>query len=127
VIALTTIQYHRRSRDVLVARYRASKSRARKNVPRDVVPFRVRGAGEVMFWLPEVRALVPGDRLVADEGGLTLCHESWIRHRGLSHRDLATLLRPLLELPIEMILVSHGEPVLRRGRSELQRVLDRHR
>jgi hypothetical protein len=28
-------------------------------------------------------------------------------------------MRPLLELPVERLLVSHGEPVLRDGRAEL--------
>ena len=37
--------------------------------------------------------------------------------------ELADLLRPLLALPIELVLVSHGKPVLRRGRSALERAL----
>jgi hypothetical protein len=32
---------------------------------------------------------------------------------------LAELLSPLLELPIERVLVSHGEPVLHYGRAAL--------
>jgi hypothetical protein len=32
-------------------------------------------------------------------------------------------LRPLLDLPIELILVSHGEPVLAGGREALARAL----
>jgi hypothetical protein len=32
-------------------------------------------------------------------------------------------LRPLLDLPVEMVLVSHGEPVLRDGRNALARAL----
>ena len=38
---------------------------------------------------------------------------------------LARLMRPLLELPIERVLVSHGEPVLRDGRAALARALAR--
>jgi hypothetical protein len=33
-------------------------------------------------------------------------------------------MRPLLDLPIEMVLVSHGEPVLSDGRHALARALD---
>jgi hypothetical protein len=32
-------------------------------------------------------------------------------------------MRPLLELPIERVLVSHGEPVLRGGHAALARAL----
>ena len=62
VLVLTTIAWHRRSRDEVVARYDASTSRARNNLPSQVVPIPLRGAGETMFWLPDVRTLVPGDR-----------------------------------------------------------------
>ena len=36
---------------------------------------------------------------------------------------LAKALRPLLDLEIERVLVSHGEPVLRRGREALEAAL----
>jgi hypothetical protein len=38
--------------------------------------------------------------------------------------QLAEQLRPLLELPIERVLVSHGEPVLSGGREALAEALD---
>jgi hypothetical protein len=38
-------------------------------------------------------------------------------------RALRSLLEPLLELPIERVLVSHGEPVLTNGVSALSRCL----
>jgi hypothetical protein len=36
---------------------------------------------------------------------------------------LAELLRPLVDLPIERVLVSHGEPVLRGARAALVRAI----
>jgi hypothetical protein len=36
---------------------------------------------------------------------------------------LRVALRPLLELPIELVLVSHGKPVLEGGRDALERAL----
>ena len=64
---------------------------------------------EVLFWIPEHHALVVGDALMGDgEGGLRL---SW---RGATRRAYV----PLLELEVELVLVSHGEPV--RGDAELQ-------
>jgi hypothetical protein len=126
VLVLTTIGWHRRSREAVVARYDASTSRARKNLPSQVVPIPLRGAGETMFWLPEVRALVPGDRLLGDgAGGVRVCPDSWLSYlRGsIDGSQLRTLLAPLLELPVERVLSSHGEPVLSGGHEALRRAL----
>ena len=127
VSILTTIQFHRRSRDMLAERYGASTSRARNRLPAGVESFPIRGAGETMFWLAEHRALVPGDRIIgAKGGGLRTCPDSWLGYlpSGLSVAKLRARLRPLLELPIEAVLVSHGDPVLRAGRAALARALE---
>lgn len=127
VVILTTLQFHRRSREELVARYGASTSRAKKSLPDDVETIQIRGAGETMVWLPEHRALVPGDRLLgAEDGGVRLCPESWLRYlpSKMSQAQLRKALQPLLELPVEMVLVSHGEPVVSGGREALVRALD---
>jgi hypothetical protein len=122
VFALTTIGFHRRSRPELVSRYGAGSSRARAALPAGVEAIPLRGAGEVAFWLADHRALVFGDRVLgAPGGGLRLCPESWLGY--LAGKPtlgrLRELLRPLLELPVERVLVSHGEPVLSRGREAL--------
>jgi hypothetical protein len=123
VSVLTTIRWHRRSRDDLVRRYGASTSRSRKSLPDGVEAFSLRGAGETIFWLPEPRALIPGDRILgAPGGGLRLCPDSWLPAR-IDRAELRELLVPLLELPVERVLVSHGEPVLRGGRAALERAL----
>jgi hypothetical protein len=122
VAILTTIKWHRRSRDELARRYSAATSRARKALPAGVQSLPIRGAGETMFWIPAGSALVPGDRIMgAAGGGLRLCPESWLRYlsSGISLADLAARLRPLLDLPIERVLTSHGEPVLADGRAAL--------
>jgi hypothetical protein len=127
VAILTTLQFHRRSREELAARYDASTSRARENLPAGVETVLVKGAGETMVWLPGPRALVPGDRLLgADGGGLRLCPDSWLRYlpSGMRAAGLRDALRPLLDLPAEMVLVSHGEPVLRGGRDAIARALE---
>ena len=127
VCVLTTIRWHRRSRNAFVARYGAATSRARATLPAGVETRPIRGAGETMVWLPEHDALVPGDRLLGGDGGrLEVCPDSWLRYldTGITRVELAEALRPLLELPIEMVLVSHGPPVLRRGREALARALD---
>ena len=79
-----------------------------------------------MFWLAEHRALVPGDRIIgAPGGGLRLCPGVVARLPAERHHvaELAEALRPLLELPIERVLVSHGEPVLSGGRNALAAAL----
>jgi glyoxylase-like metal-dependent hydrolase (beta-lactamase superfamily II) len=127
VVILTTLQFHRRSRDELAACYGASTSRAKKALPEGVETIQIRGAGETMVWLPEQRALIPGDRLLGgDSGGLRLCPDSWLRYlpSKMTQAQLRKALGPLLELPVEMVLVSHGEPVLRGGREALVQALD---
>jgi hypothetical protein len=127
VVILTTLQFHRRSREKLVARYDASTSRAKKSLPDHVETIQIRGAGETMVWLPEHRALIPGDRLLGgDRGDLRLCPESWLRYlpSKMSQAQLSNALRPLLDLPVEMVLVSHGEPVLSGGTEALVRALE---
>lgn len=126
VHVLTTIKWHRRSRDELVERYGAQVSRARDALPAGVESIPIDGAGETMFWLPVTRTLVPGDRLLGDDGGgLRLCPESWLSYLP-SRIGLARLreaLRPLLELDTRRVLVSHGDPVLRDGGGAIARAL----
>jgi hypothetical protein len=126
VLALTTIGFHRRSRDELVGRYGATTSRAKRNLPRGVCAMPIRGAGETIFWLPRQRALVPGDRILgAEDGGLRICPDSWLAYlpSRITPVELRESLRPLLELPVERVLVSHGQPVLADGHLALAEAL----
>jgi hypothetical protein len=126
VVIITTLQFHRRSRERLADRYNASTSRARQSLPAGIETIQIKGAGETMVWLPEHRALVPGDRLLGDErGGLRLSPDSWLRYlpSGMRQPQLREALRPLLDLPVEMVLTSHGQPVLTGGQDVLASVL----
>lgn len=121
---LTTLAVHRRDRELVAERLGASTSRAAATLPAGVEPMPLRGAAEVAFWLEPQRALVFGDRVIADgDGGLRMCPESWLRWVDVDTAALAELLRPLLELPIERVIVSHGEPVLADGRAALERAI----
>ena len=129
VSILTTIKWHRRSRDELARRFGARTSRARAQLPACVEAKPIRGAGETMFWLADHAALVPGDRIMgASGGGLRLCPESWLEYLPRASRptlaEMAARMRPLLDLPIERVLVSHGDPVLGDGREALARALE---
>jgi hypothetical protein len=120
VAILVTVKWHERSRAELTLRYDASTT-----LPEGVEAFEIPGAGETIFWIPEHGALVSGDRILGDRPpGLRMCPESWLRHLGgYTPEDLRADLQPLLDLPVEMVLVSHGEPVLRDGHAALERAL----
>lgn len=85
-------------------------------------------SSEVLYWLPDHRAVVVGDVLLgagakpnATTERLRLCPERWL---GMAtHEDLREALAPLLELPVESVLVSHGEPVLTGGARALATAL----
>jgi hypothetical protein len=124
VSILTTIRWHRRDREQLAERYSSTTSRAWNAIPPGVEPKPLRGAGETLYWLPKVATLVAGDRLIgAREGGLAVCPQSWLNAVHVNRVGLIELLRPLVELPIERVLVSHGEPVLQDGRAALVRAI----
>jgi glyoxylase-like metal-dependent hydrolase (beta-lactamase superfamily II) len=77
---------------------------------------------ETIYWLPEQRALVPGDSLLGDgSGGVRVTPASWLSNT--TPRDFKRSLRGLLDLPVEMVLLSHGEPVLKNGHAALERAL----
>ena len=87
----------------------------------------MRGADwvEAMFFLEPWRALVTGDLLVGDDGGVRVPvdwfpteEQDWARE-GLKER----LREAIGRRDVELVLVSHGEPVLERGRDALQRAL----
>ena len=92
-------------------------------LPGGITAFATARAHEVVFWLPEHRAVVPGDVLLGDgKGGIRVCPKSWLPERS-SHADLAASLSPLLDLQVKRVLLSHGEPVLGEGRAALAAAL----
>ena len=118
VAVILTVYWHSRSADEIAARYGASRE-----PPAGVEVFPIdRGYEEVVFWLPEPRALVAGDALLgAPDGGVRLCPPSW--RTKVDDAVFRSSLARLLELPVERVLVSHGEPVLENGRDALARAL----
>jgi hypothetical protein len=61
--------------------------------------------------------------LEAGDRGLHVCPISWLP-KGETAERLATALAPLRELPVELVLVSHGPPILEGGREALAQALD---
>jgi hypothetical protein len=93
--------------------------RAGDELPAEIRAFQTARAAEVVYWLPEQRALAIGDVLLGSP--LRLCPPGWLGKH--THDDLRESLRPVLELPVERVLVSHGEPVLDGGHAALSEVL----
>jgi glyoxylase-like metal-dependent hydrolase (beta-lactamase superfamily II) len=133
---LLTIFWHARSTRELGARRLWAHARARRPLerrgltltdpirPGDELPGGIQAletgrSGELVYWLPEQKALVAGDVLLG--GPLRICPDSWIGKAG--QPAVREALRPALDLPIELVLVSHGEPVLKNGKAALREVL----
>jgi hypothetical protein len=127
VVVLTTIRFHGRSRDAVLERYGGENVRYDAPMPEGIEAFVVEGFGETVYWLPEPRALVPGDLLIGDgEGGIRMCPEAWLRGylpEGARVAELREALGPLLELPAEHVLASHWSPVIGGGHAALERAL----
>ena len=97
-------------------------------LPGGLRAFQTARVNEVVFWLPDQRAVAVGDVLLgagakpqATDERLRLCPERWLGKA--THTDLRESLRPLLALPVQRVLVAHGKPVLRAGKRALERVL----
>jgi len=126
VSVLTTIRFHGRSRDAVLARYGGTEVGLGEPMPDGVEALPFLRFDETMYWLPGPRALVPGDRLVGDgAGGVRLCPESWLDYIPMcgTLEDLRVSLRPLLELPVEHVLVSYWDPVVGGGAAALAAAL----
>lgn len=80
-------------------------------------------AFEVLYWLPAHSALVAGDVLLGSpDGGVRVCPDSWLGDRDPA--EVRASLRRLLDLPVELLLLTHGEPVLADGKAALQAALE---
>lgn len=119
-VVLTTVSDHARSAAEVVGRYGASD-----RTVDDIAGLQAIATArfeEIVYWLGPYRALVAGDVLLADDaGGVRVCPDDWCE--GLDHDAVWASLRPLLELPVELVLVSHGAPVLSGGHAALVHAL----
>jgi glyoxylase-like metal-dependent hydrolase (beta-lactamase superfamily II) len=141
---LLTIHWHTRSAGEIASRFddahiwansrnRAAVSRRAQvtdvfrvgdELPAGLVALEARPRSEVLFWEPRSRALVVGDALLGDGekgSGLHTCPGWWLP----DSTDLPALrqaLHPALDLPIELVLPSHGAPVLSGAKQALAEV-----
>ena len=121
---LLTVDAHSRSNAELAERYGVEPAMLppeRPELPAGVEIAAETGLapGEFVFWLPEHRALVCGDVIVGRGHGLEVV-QAWVADR---YEAVLAELRPLLELPVDRVLVTHGEPVLEDGLEALEKAL----
>jgi glyoxylase-like metal-dependent hydrolase (beta-lactamase superfamily II) len=87
-------------------------------LPIGVEVFPGRDHNDVVLWIEGHRAVVSGDTL-ADFGHGAEIPAEWLRG-GVTREQVAERLRPLLDLPVEHLLLTHGGP---RDRAALEQAL----
>jgi glyoxylase-like metal-dependent hydrolase (beta-lactamase superfamily II) len=116
-VILLTAAWHARSARLLHDRYGAEDF-----VPDGIEIHAVEGAPEeqLAYFIRPHRALVVAEIFAGDgHGGLALVQSPAFTDRAALDRSL----RALLELPVERVLVSHGEPVLDGGLDAIRSAL----
>ena len=74
---------------------------------------------DLVLWIGDHRAVIAGDTLVDFGSGLEM-NTRWYDDVGATRDAVVPGLRPLLELPVEHVLMTHGGPT---DRAALERVL----
>ena len=110
VAVLVTSHWHGRSAAEIEGRYAATRE-----PPPGVQAIPV-SHEEVVYWLPAYAALVAGDALLGGPDELRLQPPDWLEG---DYPAFVAAMGNLLELPVERVLPSHGEPVLDRAREAL--------
>ena len=87
-------------------------------LPVGLEAFPGREHNDLVLWIEGRRVVVAGDTL-ADFGSGIEIQEEWLRG-GVTREEVADALRPLLELPVELVLPAHGAPT---DRAALERAL----
>jgi glyoxylase-like metal-dependent hydrolase (beta-lactamase superfamily II) len=130
VHVLLTVHWHERSVAAVLDRYKATLWRPEEKgeLPAGVHAEVVKGSDwvEALFFLEPHRALIAGDLLIGKAGGGIELPVGWFPkgEQGWAQQELKPELRKrLAELPVELVVVSHGEPVLEDGAAALERAL----
>ena len=143
---IVTLHYHRRSAAAVVERYRqparrgavgaAGERRERVHAARRPRLRTGRRAArrasrryasgredEVVLWLPAAGRIVSGDVLL---GGVRkpyrVCPQSWLP-KDVRRADVAAALAPLLDLPVSLLVPTHGPPVTEGAAEALEAAL----
>jgi glyoxylase-like metal-dependent hydrolase (beta-lactamase superfamily II) len=130
VHVLLTVHWHERSVATVLDRYKATLWRPEEKgqLPAGVHAEVVKGSDwvEALFFLEPHRALIAGDLLIGKDGGGIELPVRWFPkgEQDWAEQELKPELRKRLGgLPVELVVVSHGEPVLEDGAAALERAL----
>lgn len=130
VHVLLTVHWHERSVAAVLDRYKATLWRPEEKgeLPAGVHAEVVKGSDwvEALFFLEPHRTLIAGDLLIGKAGGGIELPVGWFPkgEQDWAQQELKPELRKrLAELPVELVVVSHGEPVLEDGAAALERAL----
>ena len=121
VVVLLTAEWHRRSADGLAARYDARIGGA---LPVGVEEIPIEGADErqVAYFIRPHAALVVCEVFAVDiDGELRVCRSPALKRPD----ELEASLDRIMELPVERLLVSHGDPVLVDAKARMAEALAR--
>lgn len=94
-------------------------------LPGGLAALPARPRGEIILWEPRARALIAGDALVSDlepPGRLATCRPSWLPASS-GPAELRAALRTALDLPVGLVLPSHGPPILAGAAGQLAQAL----
>ncbi len=125
-LIILTCPWHRRDTAGLVARFDAhvyvphpdpadrdpvhgSVYTSGDTLPGGVVAFPGLESNDLVLWFPNFGAVTAGDTLLARDGQL-LIPEDWIDSSKNSLQNVKHELKPLLELPVDLVLPTHGDP-----------------
>jgi hypothetical protein len=86
-------------------------------LPTGIEAYAGREHNDLVLWIESVRAVVAGDSLADFGTGFAL--NEWLRG-GVTREQVVDRLRPLLALPVEVVLPAHGAPT---DRAALERAL----
>jgi len=75
--------------------------------PFGITAYAGREDNDLVLWLPSINAIVSGDSLSDFGDGLGIQLGG---RKHVTRDDVAERLRPVLELPVELVLPAHGEP-----------------
>jgi glyoxylase-like metal-dependent hydrolase (beta-lactamase superfamily II) len=87
-------------------------------LPIGVQAFPGREQNDLVLWMESRRAVIAGDSLADFGRGLEIV-PGWLP-KGVTREEIAERMRPLLELPVELVLPAHGTPT---DRPTLERAL----
>jgi glyoxylase-like metal-dependent hydrolase (beta-lactamase superfamily II) len=88
-------------------------------LPGGIEAFPGHKVNDLVLWVESQGAVIAGDTLVDFGSGLEM-NERWLADVGATREQVVEGLRPLLELPVERVLLTHGGPT---DRAALERVL----